>query len=181
MNDLASPDHYGALTEPATLTIQRLLPGPVERVWAYLIEPDLRRKWLADGAMATDIGAPFTLTWRNDELTTPPGTRPPGFDAEHSMQSRVTELDPPRRLAFTWGQSGGVTFEPSAFWKLMGMRKRPPTYRFWLPSILAVYTSKPSGVSLEYVEALACGVVSTSAMRVHSMAPSFEKRTITMR
>ena len=28
------------------------------------------------------------------------------------MQSRITELDPPRRLAFTWGEGGGdVTFD----------------------------------------------------------------------
>jgi len=36
-----SPDGYGALTEPATLKIQRLLPGPIERVWAYLTESNL--------------------------------------------------------------------------------------------------------------------------------------------
>ena len=49
MTDLATVDPYGVLTEPATLTIQRFLPGPVERVWAYLTESDLRRKWLAAG------------------------------------------------------------------------------------------------------------------------------------
>ena len=27
------------------------------------------------------------------------------------MQSRITELDPPRKLAITWGSSGGVSFE----------------------------------------------------------------------
>ena len=27
------------------------------------------------------------------------------------MQSRITELDPPRRLAFTWEGSGDVSFE----------------------------------------------------------------------
>jgi uncharacterized protein YndB with AHSA1/START domain len=29
-----SLDDYGELIEPATLKIQRVLPGPVERVWA---------------------------------------------------------------------------------------------------------------------------------------------------
>ncbi len=28
------------------------------------------------------------------------------------MQSRITEVDPPRRLSFTWNNSGNVTFEP---------------------------------------------------------------------
>jgi uncharacterized protein YndB with AHSA1/START domain len=49
MNESATPDHYGVLSEPATLTIQRLLPGPIERAWAYLTESDLRRQWLAAG------------------------------------------------------------------------------------------------------------------------------------
>lgn len=45
-----------------------------------------------------------------DELTDPPGQRPPGFGAEHRMQGRITDLDPPRRLSFTWQGSGDVTF-----------------------------------------------------------------------
>ena len=52
-----TPDPYGALTEPATLTIQRLLPGPIERVWAYLTDGELRRKWLAAGQMEMKVGA----------------------------------------------------------------------------------------------------------------------------
>ena len=36
MTTLATLDPYGALIEPLTLRIQRLLPGPIERVWAYL-------------------------------------------------------------------------------------------------------------------------------------------------
>jgi uncharacterized protein YndB with AHSA1/START domain len=104
-------DPYGVLTEPATVKIQRLLPGPIERVWAYLTESELRRKWLAAGEMKMELGAPFELVWRNDELTNPPGERPPGFGGEHRMQSRITELDPPRKLAIAWQGSGDVSFE----------------------------------------------------------------------
>jgi uncharacterized protein YndB with AHSA1/START domain len=106
-----TPDAHGALIEPATLKIQRLLPGPIERVWAYLTDSELRRKWLAAGQMEMKVGAPFEFVWRNDELTNPPGQRPPGFGEEHRMQSRITEFDPPRRLAFTWQGSGDVSFE----------------------------------------------------------------------
>jgi uncharacterized protein YndB with AHSA1/START domain len=112
MNDLAKVDPYGALSEPATLTIQRMLPGPIERVWAYLTESDLRRKWLASGDMELKVGAPFELVWRNGELTSPPGKRPEGFGEEHRMESRIIEVDPPRKLVFTWGKgSGDVSFE----------------------------------------------------------------------
>jgi uncharacterized protein YndB with AHSA1/START domain len=105
-----TPDSYGVLTEPATLTIQRLLPGPAERIWSYLTKSELRRQWLAAGEMELKVGAAFELVWRNSELTNPPGQRPPGFGEEHRMKSRITELDPPRKLSFTWGNSGDVTF-----------------------------------------------------------------------
>lgn len=110
MNDLAALDAYGVLTEPATLTIQRRLPGPIERIWSYLTDSDLRGRWLASGRMEMRVGAPFEFVWRNDELTDPPGQRPPGFSAEHRMQGRITELDPPRKLVITWGEKGEVTF-----------------------------------------------------------------------
>ena len=111
MNNLATLDAYGVLTEPATLTIQRLLPGPMERVWAYLTDSDLRRQWLAAGPMTMKVGAPFEFVWRNDELSDPPAQRPAGFPEEQRMQSRITELDPPHKISFTWEGSGDVSFE----------------------------------------------------------------------
>ncbi len=111
MSQLATLDAYGVVTKPTTVKIQRLLPGPIERVWAYLTESERRRQWLAAGQMEMKVGAPFELVWRNDELTDPPTQRPAGFPEEHRMQSRITELDPPRKLAFTWEGSGDVSFE----------------------------------------------------------------------
>ena len=39
---------YGELIEPATVRIERMLPGPIERVWDYLTDSDLRAQWLAE-------------------------------------------------------------------------------------------------------------------------------------
>ena len=114
MNASATRDAYGTLIEPATLKMQRLLPGPIERIWAFLTESEKRRKWLAAGKMELKVGAPFELVWRNDELTDPPGERPAGFGDEHRMQSRITELDPPRKLCFAWKDSGDVSIELEA-------------------------------------------------------------------
>ena len=111
MNAPTNPDAYGTLIEPTTLKIQRMLPGPIERVWAYLTDGELRRKWLAAGSMQMQVGSSFELVWRNDELSDPPGKRPDGFPAENRMQSRITELDPLRKISFTWNNSGDVTFE----------------------------------------------------------------------
>jgi len=101
---------YGVLTAPLTLKIQRTLPGPIERIWDYLTKSELRRQWLASGDMEMKVGSSFTFTWRNAELADAHETPPAGHSAEHSMECKITELDPPRKLAITWGRSEGVTF-----------------------------------------------------------------------
>lgn len=111
MTRSVSQRDYGTLIEPATLKIERLLPGPIERVWEYLTDSDLRRKWLAAGHMDAKAGTPIELVWRNDELTKPPGQRPAGFPDEHRMICEVVECDPPRKLVITWAGSGNVSFE----------------------------------------------------------------------
>jgi uncharacterized protein YndB with AHSA1/START domain len=102
---------YAIRTGEDTVCIQRLLPGPIERLWSYLIDSELRRKWLASGDMPGREGAAFELVWHNDELTEPPGKRPDDFGAEHRMQSTILEMEPPRRLSFTWQGGSDVTFE----------------------------------------------------------------------
>ena len=109
MNDHAATGAYGVLIEPATLTLQRLLPGPIERIWDFLTQSELRRQWLAAGDMTMESGTPFELVWRNDELSDPPGNKPDGFGEEHRMQSTITALEPPHHLSFTWGP-GEVSF-----------------------------------------------------------------------
>lgn len=139
MSATQTAGNYGALIEPATLNIQRLLPGPIERVWSYLTDGELRRKWLAAGQMQTKVGASFELVWRNDELTNPPGKRPAGFGEEHRMQSRVVECSPPRKLVFTWGESGEVSIElePKGDKVLLNLVHRRVTERAMLLNVSA--------------------------------------------
>lgn len=110
MSELSTAGAYGVLTDDTTLTVQRLLPGPIDRVWQYLTESELRRKWFAAGDMPGQVGEPVELIWRNSELTDPPGRAPEGAGAENRMQTRITALDPPHRLAIAWGD-GDVTFD----------------------------------------------------------------------
>jgi uncharacterized protein YndB with AHSA1/START domain len=112
MSDTMTLDAYGTLIEPATLKIQRLLPGPIDRVWAYLMESDLRRQWLASGVMGSKPGTSFEFVWRNDELTDPPGQRPEGMSEEHRMTCTIIECAAPHRLVISWGekQTGEVAF-----------------------------------------------------------------------
>ena len=105
MTAQTKPDAYGTLIEPTTLKIQRLLPGPIERVWAYLTDSELRRKWLAAGAMEMKVGAPFELIWRNDELNDPPGKRP----AEASPKSTACRAGSPNSIRCASFRSPGTT------------------------------------------------------------------------
>jgi len=103
-------DDYGTISEGSTLTIQRWLPGPVERIWTYLTDSDLRRKWLAAGDIRLAPGAALELVWRNDELSEPSDVRPAGFPDEQRMASQVIAVDPMRMLTIAWGK-GDVTFQ----------------------------------------------------------------------
>ena len=111
MTQLAQVESYGALIGPDTLRIQRLLPGPIERVWAYLVDSELRKLWFAAGEMEMVEGAPLELVWRNDDLARKGGDRPEDVSAEHRMQSRVIEVHAPQKLVIAWSNTGNVTFE----------------------------------------------------------------------
>ena len=129
MNHATQPRAYAELVEPATLQIERLLPGPMERVWAYLTDSTLRRQWLAAGEMQPEVGSSVELVWRNDELTTPPGHRPAGYSEEHRMRCTVLECSAPHRLAITWGEASEVLFELQAHAEGVQLRithRRPP-------------------------------------------------------
>lgn len=110
-NPIAADLAYGQLDEPTTLRIRRTLPGPIERVWSYLADSDLRRQWLAAGQLTPVAGTAFELVWRNDALSASPGERPPGFPEESRATCTVTDAEPPRKLRFVWPDVGDVSFE----------------------------------------------------------------------
>jgi hypothetical protein len=60
---------FGVVTEARTLRIRRTLPGPIERVWAYLRESEKRGRWLASGPMELRVGGRVELTYRNSDLS----------------------------------------------------------------------------------------------------------------
>ncbi|WP_027230683.1 SRPBCC family protein [Phyllobacterium sp. UNC302MFCol5.2] len=110
-------DRLGVVTAPRTLRLERLLPGPVERVWAYLTESDKRAKWLASGPMADFVGGPVKLTFQHSHLSDE--KTPAEFQKYEGsgFESKVLRYEPPHLLVITWpdgGQDSEVTFELSA-------------------------------------------------------------------
>lgn len=96
---------YGVVTEPGTLRIERLMPGPIERLWRYLTESDKRSQWLAGGPMELRAGGKVENLFRNSELTRnddPPPEHMAAF-AEHRVSGEITACEPPHLLAYSWG------------------------------------------------------------------------------
>ena len=89
--------------EPGTVKLERLLPGPIERVWAYITESDKRAKWLAAGEFDLRVGGGVRLEFDNSRLSGE--QNPPGRGAQVSG-GVITRLEPPRLLAHTWGWKG---------------------------------------------------------------------------
>jgi uncharacterized protein YndB with AHSA1/START domain len=114
MTELLTVNEYGVVSEPRALRFERLLPGPIERVWAYLTEPEMRAKWLASGPMELFAGGKVELSFRHADLSPVKEERPKPFKEEEHLSGRVTRCDPPRLLAMTWGtapDASEVTFE----------------------------------------------------------------------
>ncbi len=112
-------DAHGTLPADDAVRLQRLLPGPIDRVWRFLTEPSLRRQWLADGPFPDEDGAGFELTFRNNELTTaddPPPARYEKMATLAHSRGRLLACEPPHRLVITWdedenGNGSEVTFD----------------------------------------------------------------------
>lgn len=107
---------YGVVTEAGTVRFERLLPGPIERVWAYLTESDKRAKWLAHGDMDLRPGGEMEYVWRNWELARPEEVAPEKWSGEHRMKGHVVRVEPPHLLIHTWDEESSeseVVFELS--------------------------------------------------------------------
>jgi uncharacterized protein YndB with AHSA1/START domain len=112
MTEAATLSTQGELIEPMSVRIERRLPGPIERVWSYLTDSELRAKWLATGDMAGGVGAKVDLVWRNDDLSGRDEQRPEGVPAERTMACEIIRFEAPRLLVLGWGASGSeVTFQ----------------------------------------------------------------------
>jgi uncharacterized protein YndB with AHSA1/START domain len=107
-------DLPGKFTKPGEVRIVRILPGPIERVWDFLVDPEKRARWFAGGPMEPKQGGKAELFFHHKNIApdeTPPDelkhVKDPGF----KMACTVLRWDPPRVLSYTFDDESDVTFE----------------------------------------------------------------------
>ncbi len=108
----------GRITAPDTIRFERRLPGPIERIWSYLTDPEKRGTWLASGPMDLRPGGRADLHFQHAHITDHREPAPERFKAfEHGVehQCTVVHCEAPRRLTLAWSHgpapSSEVTFE----------------------------------------------------------------------
>ena len=98
MNDKA------IMTGPMRLEIVRVLDGPIDRVWAYLTEGDLREQWFCGGTTATEPGGRIVFAFDHRRLSK---VGPPEKYADSEvveMSGEVLVYEKPTKLKFTWDE-----------------------------------------------------------------------------
>jgi uncharacterized protein YndB with AHSA1/START domain len=107
---------FGKVIDASTVRLERLLPGPIGRVWSYLTDPGKRAKWFAGGPMELRVGGRVEFKFNHADLSAEKET-PERFKCDDHQHGpgRITRCEPPRVLAFTWGSDAAdaseVTFE----------------------------------------------------------------------
>jgi uncharacterized protein YndB with AHSA1/START domain len=99
---------------PDTIRLERLLDAPVETVWRYLTEAELRQRWFMGGTDAAS-GGEFELLNDHDNLSDEDVPYPESYAPYKGRvwSEKVLRFDPPRLLETTFqgGKNGTVTYE----------------------------------------------------------------------
>ena len=94
-------DALGTLIGRDAVRFERLLPGPIERVWSYLTDAERLPLWFSPGSVEPAVGGKVR------------------FDM--GMTGLVTVYDPPHVLEYTWNEperSRGVVLDAIVRWEL---------------------------------------------------------------
>jgi uncharacterized protein YndB with AHSA1/START domain len=101
-------------TAPDAIRLERTFDAPLEMVWRYLTEAELRRTWFMGGTNAT-AGGEFQLIVDHDNLSEDDVPYPDSYAAAKGKVyvEKVLRFDPPHLLetTFAGGNNGVVTYE----------------------------------------------------------------------
>ena len=107
-------EQHGTFNGPAEVRLVRTLPGPIERIWEYLVDDEKRARWFAGGPMEPRKGGKVELFFLHKNLApdeTPPEKMKHVQDTGFKMPGTVLRWEPPRVLSYTFDDDSDVTFE----------------------------------------------------------------------
>lgn len=97
------------------LRFERLLPAPIETVWKYLTDSDLRRRWFMGGSLDGRVGGDIEFIFDHDQLSDDDVPMPERFagNVGRRWTEKVVRYDPPHAIAYTFGSDADsiATFE----------------------------------------------------------------------
>ena len=107
-------DERAQFPAPGEVRIMRTLPGPIERLWSYLTDPEKRSRWFAGGPMELHVGGKLELFFQHKNIA-PDETPPEKYAKVHNegfkMPGTILRCEPPRVLSYTFDDNSDVTFE----------------------------------------------------------------------
>ena len=107
-------DEYAQFPTPGEIRIMRTLPGPIERIWTYLTDPEKRQRWFAGGPMELRVDGKMELFFQHKNISpteTPPTEHQCHHEVGTKMPGTVLRCEPPHLLSYTFGENSDVTFE----------------------------------------------------------------------
>jgi uncharacterized protein YndB with AHSA1/START domain len=110
-------EQLGQFTKPGEVRIVRTLPGPIDRVWSYLVDPEKRARWFAGGPMEPKQGGKVELFFHHKNIApneVPPEDHKQVQDPGFKMTAKVLRWEPPHVLSYTFDDESDVTFELTA-------------------------------------------------------------------
>lgn len=98
---------YAKFVTPTSLEIARVLPAAKERVWQYLVDPELRKLWFCAGDTGSEPGQDFVMDFDHSRISEsgPPDDSECG--APIVMEGKIVAIDPPNLLAYEWPSEAG--------------------------------------------------------------------------
>lgn len=96
---MIEPDADTAAGSDPIVVVTQRIAAPPEAVFPFLVKPELMLRWLGtDARLDPTPGGEFWLV----------------VDDTDTASGQFTEIDPPRRVAFTWGWEGSDDVPPGS-------------------------------------------------------------------
>ena len=102
-------NEFGVRVDDNTVRFERLLPGPIEKIWPFLADSDKRGQWFTSGKLPDRVGEAWEMRYHHSSYSPHKAPPPPGYEhvdrEDVIMPSLLLAIEPPNRLVFSFGNS----------------------------------------------------------------------------